>query len=93
MLVPLMRTAGDRADRAQRQVRGVKAAASRAAGRREAHRHVQGVLHDEISTALQAISMPGVPVTRLREAAAGAVAALAAAPTGPGLGGRTDLAA
>ncbi len=93
VLVPLMRTAGDRADRAQRQVRAVKAAASRAAGRREAHRHFQGVLHDEISTALQAISMPGVPVARLREAAAGAVAALAAAPTGPGLGGRTDLAA
>ncbi|PSM44786.1 hypothetical protein C6Y14_01270 [Streptomyces dioscori] len=93
VLVPLMRTAGDRADRAQRQVRAVKAAAGRAAGRREAHRHFQGMLHDEVSTALQAISLPGVPVARLREAATGAVTALAAAPAGPGLGGRSDLAA
>lgn len=92
VLVPLMRAAGDRADRAQRRMRSVKAAAGRAEGRREAHRHFQGMLHDEVSTALQAISLPGVPVARLREAAADAVAAIAAAPAGPGRGGRTDLA-
>ncbi|MDT0568746.1 ATP-binding protein [Streptomyces sp. DSM 3412] len=93
VLTHLMRAAGDRADRAQRRVRAVRAAAGREEGRREAHRHFQGMLHDEVSTALQAISMPGVPVPRLREAATGAVAALASAPAGPGRDGRTDLAA
>ncbi|MFI1507116.1 hypothetical protein [Streptomyces sp. NPDC020597] len=93
VLVPLMRQAGDRADRAQRRARAVRAAAGRAEGRREAHRHFQGMLHDEVSTALQAIGMPWVPAPRLREAASGALAALAAAPAAPGHGGRRDLAA
>ncbi|AXI78992.1 ATP-binding protein [Peterkaempfera bronchialis] len=88
-----MRAAGARADLAQRRVRAARAAAGRAEGRREAHRRFQGMLHDEVSTALQAISLPGVPVARLREAASGAVAALAAAPAGPGRKARTDLAA
>ncbi|WP_217165822.1 sensor histidine kinase [Streptomyces sp. AC512_CC834] len=91
VLAPLMRTAGDRADRAQRRVRAVRAAAGREEGRREAHRNFQGTLHDEVSTALQAISLPGIPVSRLREAASGAVAALDAAPAGPGREGRADL--
>ncbi|MEH0548579.1 hypothetical protein QA802_37615 [Streptomyces sp. B21-105] len=93
VLVPLMRAAGDRADRAQHRARAARAAAGRAEGRREAHRHFQGMLHDEVSTALQAIAMPWVPAARLREAASGALAALAAAPAAPGLGGRRDLAA
>ncbi|MFC8366568.1 sensor histidine kinase [Streptomyces sp. NPDC057239] len=93
VLAPLMRTAGDRADRAQQRVRAARAAAGRAAGRREAHRNFQGVLHDEVSTALQAIGLPGVPEPRLREAAAEAVAALAASPAGPDRDGRVDLTA
>jgi signal transduction histidine kinase len=93
VLVHLMRAAGDRADLAQRRVRALRAAAGREEGRREAHRHFQGMLHDEVSTALRAISLPGVPAPRLREAASGVVAALAAAPAGPGRDGWTDLAA
>ncbi|MFG2566979.1 sensor histidine kinase [Streptomyces sp. NPDC048567] len=93
VLVPVMRAAGERADRAQQLVRAVKVRAARAEGRREAHRYFQGMLHDEVSTALQAISLGGAPVAGLREAAADAVAALAAAPAGKGRGGRTDLAA
>ncbi|WP_458076916.1 sensor histidine kinase [Streptomyces sp. EMB26] len=93
VLAPLMRTAGDRADRAQQRVRAVRAAAGREAGRREAHRNFQGVLHDEVSTALQAIVLSGVPLPRLREAASRAVAALAASPVRPPGVGRVDLTA
>ncbi|MFI8201259.1 sensor histidine kinase [Streptomyces sp. NPDC085937] len=93
VLAPLMRGAGDRADRARERVRAVRAAAGREAGRREAHRNFQGVLHDEVSTALQAITLPGVPLLRLREAAAGAVAALAAYPVRPAGAGMVDLTA
>ncbi|MGA5045233.1 ATP-binding protein [Streptomyces arboris] len=93
VLVPLMRMAGDRADRAQQRMRAVRAAAGREEGRREAHRHFQGMLHDEVSSALQAISLPGVSSARLSEAVAGAVTALAAAPAPPGRGERTDLSA
>ncbi|MET8896247.1 ATP-binding protein [Streptomyces albogriseolus] len=93
VLAPLMRTAGDRADRAQQRVRAVRAAAGREAGRREAHRNFQGVLHDEVKTALQAVVLPGVPLPRLREAASRAVAALAASPVRPPGVGRVDLAA
>ncbi|MEV5470630.1 ATP-binding protein [Streptomyces griseoincarnatus] len=92
VLVPLMRAAADRADRAQRRARDARAAAGREAGRHEAHRHFQGMLHDEVSAALQAISLPGVPVPRLREEASDAVKALEEAPPGPG-SGRVDLAA
>lgn len=106
VLGPVMRAAGDGADRSEALAAAVKAEAARAAGRREAHRDFQGMLHDEVSAALRAIGQPGIAVDRVREAARGAVAAVAGAPavlgnaggtTGGEMigipGGRTDLAA
>ncbi|MFE4639330.1 sensor histidine kinase, partial [Streptomyces sp. NPDC056773] len=69
------------------------AEAARAAARREAHRDFQGMLHDEVSAALRAIGQPGIAVDRVRAAARGAAAAIAAARTPRAEGGHTDLAA
>ncbi|WP_327302320.1 hypothetical protein OG730_01180 [Streptomyces sp. NBC_01298] len=95
VLAPLMRAAGDGADRSERRAAVARAEAARAAARREAHRDFQGMLHDEVSAALRAIAQPGIAVDRVREAARGASAAIAGARTrlGEGDRGRTDLAA
>ncbi|MFI5866747.1 sensor histidine kinase [Streptomyces sp. NPDC051546] len=93
VLAPLMRAAGDGADRSERAAAAARAEAARAAARREAHRDFQGMLHDEVSAALRAISQPGIAADRVREAARGAVAAIAGARTPGGEEGRTDLAA
>ncbi|MCJ0872069.1 sensor histidine kinase [Streptomyces sp. AP-93] len=93
VLAPLMRAAGDGADRSERRAAAARADAARAAARREAHRDFQGMLHDEVSAALRAIGQPGIAVDRVREAARGAVAAIAGARTTPGEGSRTDVAA
>ncbi|MER5728297.1 ATP-binding protein [Streptomyces sp. NPDC002138] len=93
VLAPLMRAAGDGADRSERRAAAARADAARAAARREAHRDFQGMLHDEVSAALRAIGQPGIAVDRVREAARGAVAAIASARAPGGEGGRTDLAA
>ncbi|MCX4781903.1 ATP-binding protein [Streptomyces sp. NBC_01264] len=94
VLAPLMRTAGDGADRSERRAASARAEAARAAARREAHRDFQGMLHDEVSAALRAIGQPGIAVDRVREAARGAAAAVAGARTPLDEGGRgvTDLA-
>lgn len=93
VLGPLMRAAGDGADRSELRAADARAGAARAAARREAHRDFQGMLHDEVSAALRAIGQPGIAVDRVREAARGAVAAIAHARTPRGEEGRTDLAA
>ncbi|MFJ7270304.1 ATP-binding protein [Streptomyces sp. NPDC099050] len=95
VLAPLMRAAGDGADRSERRAAAARAEAARAAARREAHRDFQGMLHDEVSAALRAFGQPGIAVDRVREAARGAAAAIAGArnPLGEGDRGRTDLAA
>ncbi|MFJ1865403.1 ATP-binding protein [Streptomyces sp. NPDC088097] len=80
VLGPVMRAAGDGADRSEALAAAAKAEAARAAGRREAHRDFQGMLHDEVSAALRAIGQPGIAADRVREAARGAVAAIAGAP-------------
>ncbi|MGW1776501.1 ATP-binding protein [Streptomyces sp. NPDC002104] len=105
VLAPLMRGAGDGADRSQRRAAAARAEAARAAARREAHRDFQGMLHDEVSAALRAVGQPGIAADRVREAARAAAAAIAGARTPPGEAdrgggggrdgdrGRTELAA
>ncbi|MFD5142311.1 sensor histidine kinase [Streptomyces sp. NPDC058401] len=92
VLGPLMRAAGEGADRSERRAAAARAEAARAAARREAHRDFQGMLHDEVSAALRAIGQPGIAAERVREAARGAVAAIAGARAPGGEEGRTDLA-
>lgn len=93
VLGPVMREAGDGADRSERRAAAARAEAARSAARREAHRDFQGMLHDEVSAALRAIGQPGIAVDRVREAARGAAAAIAEARTPRAEGGHTDLAA
>lgn len=84
VLGPLLRTAGARADAAQEQALTAGATAARAKARREAHDRFQDLLHDEVSSALRAVSMPGIATTRVRQACRSAVDALLRVPAAPG---------
>ncbi|WP_159083301.1 ATP-binding protein [Streptomyces sp. P3] len=91
VLGPLLRTAGARADAAQEQALTAGATAARAQARREAHHRFQDLLHDEVSSALRAVSMPGIATTQVRQACRSAVDALLRVPAAPGQA--ADLAA
>ncbi|RRR84250.1 hypothetical protein [Streptomyces sp. RP5T] len=91
VLGPLLRTAAARADAAQEQALTAGATVARAHARREAHHRFQDLLHDEVSSALRAVSMPGIATTQVRQACRSAVDALLRVPAASGKA--ADLAA
>lgn len=78
--VPAMRKAAGRADAAGDDQQRLSAAAAAAAGARRARIDVQSVLHDDIVSALRAVSLPEVSDAEARLAARAAVAAIERTP-------------
>ncbi|CCH32882.1 ATP-binding protein [Actinosynnema sp. NPDC047251] len=72
-LVPVLRLDGERADQAREALHRVHVKAAEAHARREAHRHFQRVLHDDIMSALRAVATMGLRRKDVRRAAAEAV--------------------
>jgi hypothetical protein len=78
--IPVMREAARRADgAADGQHRSAARAAERAASSR-AHLEIQGVLHDDVVSALRAVSLTDVSAAEARSAAQGAIAAIERSP-------------
>ncbi|CRK56531.1 putative two-component system sensor kinase [Alloactinosynnema sp. L-07] len=80
VVAPLMRSAGDAADRSQQATERAMAEAAAAEGRRTAHREFQRTLHDHVSAALRGLATGGLASTHLRAACGRAVDALRSAP-------------
>lgn len=89
--VPALRTAAARADDAAADRRAAAVDAATSAAEREAQRRLQGVLHDQIVSALRAISVAGVTEAEARSAARGAADAIERAPWAADEGTPADL--